>query len=61
MSFAVGHRHGLDPAMLWLRHRPAAIALMQPLAWEFPYARCVALKTEKKQQPKTKKPIHRYL
>ena len=26
-----------DPVLLWLWRRPAAIALMQPLAWEPPY------------------------
>ena len=35
MSYAVGHRHGLDPALLWLWHRPAAIAPISPLTWEF--------------------------
>ena len=27
-----------DPVLLWLWHRPAAAALILPLAWEFPYA-----------------------
>ena len=27
-----------DPALLWLWCRPAATALIQPLAWEPPYA-----------------------
>jgi len=31
-------RHGLNPPLLWLWHRPAAIALIWPLAWEPPYA-----------------------
>ena len=35
--------------LLWLWCRPAATALIQPLAWEPPYATGVALeKTEKK-------------
>ena len=34
---------------MWLWHRPAAAALMPPLAWEFPYATGVALKRKKKQ------------
>ena len=38
LSCGVGCRCGLDPAMLWLRCRPAAVALIQPLAWEPPYA-----------------------
>ena len=33
----VGHRRGSDPALLWLWPRPAAIALIPPLAWEPPY------------------------
>ena len=40
----IGCRRGLDPALLWLWHRPAAIALIQPLAWEPPYAMGAALK-----------------
>ena len=30
--------------------RPAAIALIGPLAWEFPYAAGAALKTKKKKE-----------
>ena len=26
-----------DPALLWLCYRPAATALIGPLAWELPY------------------------
>jgi len=33
MSCGVGHRCGLDPVLLWLWYRPAATALIQPLAW----------------------------
>ena len=51
MSCDVGHRHGSDPALLWLWHRPAAAALIQPLVWELPYASDAALK---RQQNKTK-------
>ena len=51
MSCAVGHRRGLDPELLWLWHRPAATALIRPLAWEPPYAAGAALeKTKKKKQ-----------
>ena len=35
-SCGVGHRHGSDPALLWLW--PAAAAPIGPLAWEPPYA-----------------------
>ena len=38
MSYGVGHRHGSDPTLLWLCYRPAASALIQPLAWEPPHA-----------------------
>ena len=31
-------------ALLWLWDRPAAVALIQPLAWELPYAAPTALK-----------------
>ena len=37
MICGVGHRHGLDPAFLWLWCRPAAAAPIQPLGWEPPY------------------------
>jgi len=33
-----------DLVLLWLWGRPAAAALIQPLAWELPYAIPVALK-----------------
>ena len=36
---------GSDPALLWLWHRPAAVALIQPLAWESPYAKGAARKS----------------
>ena len=47
MSCNVGHRQGSDPALLWLWCRPAAVALIQPIAWEPPYAVGVALKSKK--------------
>ena len=50
MSFGVGCRHGLDPVLLWLWHRLAAAALIQPLAWELPYAMGVSLKSKNKQK-----------
>ena len=34
MSCGVGHRRGSDLVLLWLWHRPAAAALIRPLAWE---------------------------
>ena len=47
MSFGVGHRHGLDLALLWLWCRAGAIAPIRPVAWEPPYAVGVALKRQK--------------
>ena len=47
VSYGVGHRHGSDPALLWLWHRPAAVAPVRPLAWEPPYAAGAALKKRK--------------
>jgi len=45
VSCGVGHRHSLGPtALLWLWCRPAAVALIGPLAWELLYAADVALK-----------------
>ena len=52
MSCSVGHRCGLDPALLWLWHRPAAVALIQPLAWEPLYPEGAALKKQKKKKKK---------
>ena len=50
MSCGVGHRRGSDPVLLWLWCRLAAIALIQPLAWEPPYAAAVALKKAKEKK-----------
>ena len=54
LAQAVAHtgcRCGSDLVLLWLWHRPAAVALVRPLAWEPPYAGFVALeKTEKKKK-----------
>ena len=47
MSCGVGHRHSLDLALLWLWCRPVATAPIRPLAWEAPYATCMALKRQK--------------
>ena len=54
MSCGVGHRYGLDLALLWLWNRLAATALIGPLAWETPYAVGVALKRQKKKTKKMK-------
>ena len=53
MSCGVGHRHGSDPELLWLWHRPTAIAPIGPLAWEPPYAQGAALEKTKRQNKRT--------
>ena len=40
--------------MLWLWHRPAAVAAIRPLAWKPPYAAGAALEKVKRQKQKTK-------
>ena len=53
MSWHVGRRCDLDPKLLRLWRRPAATALIRPLAWEPPYAEGAALeKTEKDKKKK---------
>ena len=51
MSRGVGCRQVLDPQLLWLWCRLVAVALIQPLAWELPYASGVALTSKKKKKP----------
>ena len=53
MSCGTGRRHGLDLALLWLWCRPAAVALIQHLAQELPYATGRALKKKKGRQKRT--------
>ena len=48
LSRGVGCRLSLDPVLLWLWCRLAAVAPIRPLAWEPPYAAGVALKAHKK-------------
>jgi len=67
VSCGVGCRHGSDPALLWLWHRPVATAPIRPLAWEPPYAAGAAQeiatttttkKKDKKDHKKKKKYCH---
>ena len=44
MSCGVDHRRGLDLTLLWLWHKPVALAPIRPPAWEPPYAPGAALK-----------------
>ena len=60
MSCGVGRRCGSDqcvedPVLLWLWCRPAAVALIRPLAWEPSYATGVALKSKKRRKEERKK------
>ena len=52
MNCGVGHRCGSEPELLWLWHRPAAVAPIGPEAWELLYARGAALKSTKKKKKK---------
>ena len=52
---SVGGRHGLHPILPWLWHRPVAVALIRPLAWELAYTSSVVLKSKKKKKQKKKK------
>ena len=52
VSCGVGLRHGLDPKLLWLWCRLAAVALIGALAWELPCAVGAALKKKKREREK---------
>ena len=52
MSCGVDYRHSSDLVVLWLCHRLAATAPIQPLAWDRPYAVGGALKNTKKERKK---------
>ena len=51
-SYSVGDRHGSDPTLLWLWHRAAATAPIQPLTWEPPCVTGAVLKRQKKKEYK---------
>ena len=55
MSCGERRRRGSDPMLLWLWRRPAAVALIRPLAWESPYAAEAAQRNGKKTKKKKKK------
>lgn len=38
LSYGEGHRCNSDPKLLWLWYRPEAVALIQPVTSELPYA-----------------------
>ena len=54
VSCGTGHRPGLDPVLLWLWHRLAAVPPIQPLAWGLPCAMGVALKSNKQTKQTNK-------
>ena len=57
MSCGMALKCSLDPALLWQWYRPAAVALIRPLAWELPYATSKTVKNKnknKKQNQKTR-------
>ena len=49
MTCGVGRSLSWDPTLLWLWHRLAAVALIEPLAWELAYAAGAAQKSKNKQ------------
>ena len=55
MSCGVGQRCSSDLALLCLWLWLASAALIQPLAWELPYAERVALKIGEKKKKERKK------
>jgi len=58
MSCGVGYRCSLDPSLLLVLCRPEAVALIQPPAWELPYATGAALKSKNKEQNTTPPHTH---
>ena len=55
-SGGADRRHCSDPTWLWQWLWPAAVALIQPLAWELPYASGAALKSKTKNKKQTLAP-----
>ena len=47
MNCGVGRSDCLDLTLLWLWHRPAAVAPIRPLAWECPYSMGVVQQQQK--------------
>ena len=50
-----GTNESVRLSLLWLWGRPAALALIRPLAWEPPYAVGAALEKAKKDQKNSRK------
>ena len=49
---SIVHKCSSDLALMWLWHRLAATALIQPLAWKIPYVMGAAVKKKKKKWEK---------
>ena len=54
MSCGVGDGCSSDLVLLWLWHRLAAVAQIQPLAWKPPYAGGCGPEKQKKKKKKEK-------
>ena len=52
MSCSLSCRYGLDLVLLWLWHRPAAAAPIQPLALKLPHAIDAGLKSKQTNKQK---------
>ena len=50
VSCGVGRRYSSYSELVWLWCRPAAVALIGPLAWEPPYVTSAALKRQKEKK-----------
>ena len=50
VSCGIGRRLGSDLMLLWLWCRPAAVALIGPLAWETPCTAGMALKQQQQKR-----------
>ena len=57
VSCGVGRKRIWNPTLLWLWYRPAAMAPIWPLAWEFPYDVNVVLKRRKEKRKNTQKHV----
>ena len=60
MNCGVGHRPGLDPALLWLWCRLVVTVQIGPLAWEPPCLRC-GPKTAKRKKKEKKENVFIFL
>ena len=54
MSSGVGCTRGSYPMLLWLLCRQVAVAPIQPLAWELPYASGAASSKKRKKEKERK-------